>query len=612
MAMAVFAADLSRSRGRGIFLLSVALLGLSGAVRAFEFPLTSSQRAQKLVEQGYERIIRGDYNGALNFCDQALKVRLDWAPAYVCRSEARLWLKDPLSDRDARQAMRYDPQSGDPHRLLGLWEYEAGRYAAAIKDFTRALDLAKLKPESVTECYYYRARARIRTGDLKGALQDVTRGLGIMQGVSGSFGDWSFYSLRADIERRQQDFDAADKDERRVVDLIEKRLERHPGEASDLLRRRADSFALLGDFAKAAEEYRRIATSFKDTDPASLLERVLALVMAGNYGEAARELSAILQSQPKRPLMRRMRAMARIASGDSSGAVEDLDTFLSGTAAAPESSLELRAALEQDGGVLTQLEGWQSSAVPRLPALWGRRALVHEMLLEHDEAMALAAKALANDPQEEPAHIARAAAALTAGRCLEATQSLDWLVAAHPDRSFFYWLRGECRCRGERGEARTPAEPQAAGPDDLDGCIADLERVAGIEHAAKAPAFRLASQYRRWLDRRVPAATTEELSKGLRFYDQARSLGALDAADELGRIQTLVDLSALEPGPRRRETLSEAEGACKKLLADDPEDAQLAQICSEIRSKLHPGAKKAARKAAQGGGKTNPKSIKRK
>ncbi|MCX5789901.1 MAG: hypothetical protein NTX64_15565, partial [Elusimicrobia bacterium] len=358
------------------------LLALALSAWAFEFPLTTGQRAQKLVEQGYERINRGDYNGALNFCDEALKVRRDWAPAYVCRSEARLWLKDPLSDRDARQAMRYDPDSGDPYRLLGLWEYEGGRYAAGIRNFTRALELSKLKPESVSEVYYYRARARIKTGDLAGALSDVTHGLGVMQGVSGSFGDWSFYSLRAEIKRRQGDFDSADKDEREVVDLIEKRLERHPKEAPDLLKRRASSFALLGDFSKSAEEYRRIVALYQEPDPSASLERVLALVMAGSYGDAARELGSILAVQPKRPLIRRMRALARIAAGDSSGAVQDLDTFLSGTAAAPDSSQELRLALEQDGGAITQLEGWQSSAAPRSALLWGRRALVHEMLLE--------------------------------------------------------------------------------------------------------------------------------------------------------------------------------------------------------------------------------------
>ncbi|MBI4345523.1 MAG: tetratricopeptide repeat protein [Elusimicrobia bacterium] len=540
------------------------------AAQAFQFPLTTGQRAQKLVEQGYERIIRGDYSGALGYCDEALKVRSDWAPAYICRSEARLWLKDPLSDRDARQAMRYDPKSGDPHRLLGLWEYEGGRYQAAIQNFSRALELSKLKPEGVTEVYYYRARARIKTNDLPGALHDINHGLGVLRGINGSYGDWSFYSLRAEVRRRQGDYEGADTDEKEVLHLIENRIQSHAGEAPELLRRRANSFALLGDFERAADEYGRILDGFHEGDVKTSLERVLALVMAGRYEGANRELAPILENEPRRPLVRRIRALLRAAAGDSVGAVADLDTFLSGTAASPEASLELRQALEQDGGALTQLEGWQSSAAPRDPKLWGRRALVHELLLEHDQAIALAGRALANDPLDAAAHLARGAAGLTGGRCPEASASLDWLVASRLDQGFFRWIRGECRCR----------------IDDLDGCVDDLERATFLERAAKAPAMRLASQYRRWLDHRAAASTPEELSRGLKHYDHARSLGTLDAADELGRIQTLVDYAAVRPKEKRLQALKEAAAACRQLLAEDPEDEQLAETCLEIKNKF--------------------------
>ena len=550
--------------------LLLALLLVAPAA-AFEIPLTTRQRAQKLVEQGYERIIRGDYTGALSYCDEALKVRNDWAPAYVCRSEARLWLKDPLSDRDARQAMRHDPNSGDPYRLLGLWEYEGGRYPAAIQNFSRALELSKLKPEGVTEIYYYRSRARIKTNDLNGALSDINHGLGVLQGISGSYGDWSFYSLRAEVRRRQGDYNAADSDERQVLELIENRLKHHVTEAPELLRRRANSFALLGEFEKAADEYGRILATYKEGDTKTSLERVLALVMAGRYEAAGRELGPILDAEPRRPLIRRMRALARAAGGDSSGAMADLDSFMSGTSASPETSQELRLALEQDGGALTQLEGWQASAAPRDPALWGRRALVHELLLEHDQALSLGAKALSSDPLDEPARLARSAAALTAGRCPEAAGDLDWLVDKHRDQGFFRWVRGECRCRTE----------------ELDACIEDLDRATGLERAAKSPAMRLASQYRCWLDRRTGSATPEELARGLRYYDHARSLGTLDSADELGRIQTLVDYAILQPRPKQLDSLREASAACKQLLSEDPEDEQLAQTCLEIRKKLN-------------------------
>ena len=108
---------------------------------------------------------------------------------------------------------------------------------------------------------------------------------------------------------------------------------------------------------------------------------------AGRFEAAVLDLDLILESEPKRPLMRRMRSLLRAAAGDSPGATADLDAFLAGRPPELEKPLDVRRALDEDGGALTDLENSQSPAPLPNPELWGRQALVRELILDHEGAM---------------------------------------------------------------------------------------------------------------------------------------------------------------------------------------------------------------------------------
>ncbi len=374
-------------------LAPAALIVISLPALGFEFPLTRAQRAQKLVEQGYERIVRGDYSGALSSCDQALEVRGDWAPAYICRSEARLWLKDPKSDRDARRAMRFDPASGDPYRLLGLWEFESKRYPAAISNFNRALELGKLKPDGITECYFYRAQARVNKGDLAGALEDISQGLGVLRGISGSYGDWSFYGLRAEIRRRKGDWDGADSDERQVLSLVEERLRRRGSVVPELLLRRAHANAMLERFEEAAADYERIFELVQDADARLRLEHAVVLFLARRDRQALSSLRLVPKESPHFLTAWRMAVLLKRAQGR-------------GGVAVPPATERPAPPIEE---ACSWIEGspTENIAPSKEPLLWGRQALALEMRLQHRAALRLAQKALARDPSDSMAQLAK-------------------------------------------------------------------------------------------------------------------------------------------------------------------------------------------------------------
>src|SRR5437879_4884930 len=105
-------------------LIPLLILALPLPTSAFDIPLTRTQRARKLVEEGQRQILRMDFTRAIDSCTRALVIRDDWSPAYLCRSEARLLAKESTAaSQDAQKAMKLDPNSGEPLRILGILEY---------------------------------------------------------------------------------------------------------------------------------------------------------------------------------------------------------------------------------------------------------------------------------------------------------------------------------------------------------------------------------------------------------------------------------------------------------------------------------------------------------
>src|ERR1700733_11318328 len=96
-------------------ILPLLLCAISLPASAIDFPLTRSQKAQKLVEEGQRQILMGNYFRAIDSCTRALGLRGDWGPAYLCRSEARLRTRDiTAASLDAKKAENLDPKSGEP------------------------------------------------------------------------------------------------------------------------------------------------------------------------------------------------------------------------------------------------------------------------------------------------------------------------------------------------------------------------------------------------------------------------------------------------------------------------------------------------------------------
>ncbi|MFA6030920.1 MAG: tetratricopeptide repeat protein [Elusimicrobiota bacterium] len=555
------------------------LLALApAAASAFEFPLTRMQRVSKLVDEGYESLQRGDYLRAAETCARALELRGDYAPAYLCRSEARLKNGDPDADKDAMQALLLDPKSGDAYRVLGLYEFESGRVDEAIKHFDRALERSKLRPDEVPNVYYYRARAKLKLGNLDDALKDADRGMAILVGISGNYSDWSFYSLRAEIRRKLGRTKEADEDEGKVLTLLDERMRRRPREATELMRMKAESHALLRDYDSAAKDYADILAKGQGGS-GDRLERADALISAERHEEAVSELTGLLARDPKNARALKLRGYALIRLNKQADALLDLDEALK---LRPKDAATLsyraiaRLDLEDFKGALADIGAAQVLLPAEADALEARKAFAYARIGRYEDAMAASAKALKRNPESYSANIARARAATALGRCAEALPAVDWLIEKVPQSGEYRALRADCTCGGD-GRAVPAARPGAS-------CLVDSEKAAALSPDSGVYALDLARRHRRWLDDLPLRADEAELRRSVRFFERAAELSPLDAADLLLYGRTLHEL-ARTPGLPDEESAklgTRALDACRSALKERPRDKRLRRLCDEL------------------------------
>ena len=509
--------------------ISAILLMAGSAAHPIGFPLTRTQRAQKLVEEGQGQILRRDYAHAIESCTKALDVEKDWVPAYLCRGEARLRLGDPLANQDAQKALTLDPTSGEPYRLLGLLEYEAGRYHSAIHKFDEALKSVKLKPEAVPEVYYHRAKSRLNLGDPKMALEDVQRGIGIMQGVNGDFEDWSFYDLRAEIYRSMGDAKKAEAEQKRVIGLINERLKHHPEESSELLRRRAEANAMLRDYDAAVRDYGQVLKA-DGSDVGTLLDRATVLSLQGKSEASIQDADRALKINPRLPEALYRRAVERAKLGRHRPALEDFDAYLALRPKDAQAWMErgvCKQSLEDYKGAVKDFDQARALGFSKDSALWEHRAFSLEMLGRHAGALYAARKALALDPANYTAHTVRAQAGWALGRCADAVPSLDWLIDKAPSIAQFRSMRGECRC---------------SSGDDEQGLL-DLETAAEMNSKSRYIILSLALHHRIYLNRHPEKASAAELRRSMGYFDAAAALGKPDLDQKLGRLLSAMELS---------------------------------------------------------------------
>ncbi|MCE2718275.1 MAG: DUF1822 family protein [Dolichospermum sp.] len=109
---------------------------------SMEIFIDSNDAAEAYVYQSVARILSGDLKGAIEDCNQAIRLNPNYALAYNNRGFARLLsgdLKEAIEN--FTQALSIDPSLAITHNNRGFARFKIGDLKGAIEDFTQALSI---------------------------------------------------------------------------------------------------------------------------------------------------------------------------------------------------------------------------------------------------------------------------------------------------------------------------------------------------------------------------------------------------------------------------------------------------------------------------------------
>jgi tetratricopeptide (TPR) repeat protein len=219
----------------------------------------------KLFTRGEEAHAKKDYEQALEFYDEAIKLRPDFPEAEFQKASALVSLNRlPEAEKSYRRASELKPTWALPPAALGLLlSRTQGREREAEPLLRRALEL---DPKNLTATIAL-AEVRSRAGDSAESLALLRRATEIKSD------DASLWVVRARAERTAKDTASASKSFGRAIEIVPANVEARLG--------RADLALESGDKARALEDIAALETQSKN-------DWKLALAVANRFGLAGR------------------------------------------------------------------------------------------------------------------------------------------------------------------------------------------------------------------------------------------------------------------------------------------------------------------------------------
>jgi tetratricopeptide (TPR) repeat protein len=131
------------------------------------------QDADTYLSRGLALFEKGDYQGAINYLDQAIKLNPNYAVAYTKRGAVRLAIGDiqgGLTDLD--EAIKLNPKETNAYTLRGSIRYLQGDKQRALADVNQTINL---NPNATA--YLLRGSFHEDLGDKQGAIADYNQAI---------------------------------------------------------------------------------------------------------------------------------------------------------------------------------------------------------------------------------------------------------------------------------------------------------------------------------------------------------------------------------------------------------------------------------------------------
>ena len=138
---------------------------------------TTSPTAEDFYAQANKKLEQeGDYSGAIEDYNQAIRINPNYANAYNFRGLARLLLGEyQAAIEDFNSAIRINPDYADAYNNRGAVRKNLGEYQAAIEDYSEAI---RINPNDAN-AYYNRGNARFDLKQYQEAIEDYSEAIRI-------------------------------------------------------------------------------------------------------------------------------------------------------------------------------------------------------------------------------------------------------------------------------------------------------------------------------------------------------------------------------------------------------------------------------------------------
>jgi tetratricopeptide (TPR) repeat protein len=168
--------------------------------------------AEDFFKLGIEKMLYGNYQGAIPEFQQAIQQKQDFAPAYSNRCLAYLNIQDYQNAiADCTQAINFSPKNAEAYLNRGIAEYRLGYYEAAIADDEQAI---ALRPSDF-RAYYNRGITNASLEKYQQAITDYNLALTQIPQIDGPlladiYNDRGLARLElADLQNAMLDFNRA-------------------------------------------------------------------------------------------------------------------------------------------------------------------------------------------------------------------------------------------------------------------------------------------------------------------------------------------------------------------------------------------------------------------
>ena len=382
----------------------------------------------KLFEKGQDAHGKGDIALALEFYEEALKLKPEFPEAEFQRGNALVALGRAADAEGAfRRAAELKKDWALPHAALGLLVARAGRDAEAEPSLRRAVELDPKLTHALVALALVRARAGAKPEALKLVRQATENG------DAGA----SVWLARAQIERDAGDLAAAAASVERVLRIDPRN--------SEAFAESAELHAQAGRYERAVEDMK--AALRPQPDSKKLLTRLAFFYgRAGKEDEARRVLAQIgaaganspASSQAPDPETRRavesLQAELAANSEDPREAVPALEKILQGD---PKNASVLArlGALYRTLDARKSLDYYHRAAEiePANPGYATGYAAALVQARRFAEAVLILRRVVTDSPEHYAAHANLAAALDESGQFEEALKEYEWLKRARPE-----------------------------------------------------------------------------------------------------------------------------------------------------------------------------------